>query len=122
MNLAVDKMNENSQYMDGFINSMSVMYELLRGVRVCAREILKVMLKGEECDPKLVELFCVKEMGHIAWIMRGSDLWFDSASDEFRGVTDIFNARVAKDGSLKPDFLRVMEQYMLSVDSRLSVQ
>jgi hypothetical protein len=118
MDLAVDKMNQNYQYTEGFINSMAVMYELLRGVRVFVREIMKVVEKGDECDPRLVQLVCVKEMGCIAWIMRGSDIWFDLAKDEFRAVTDTFNTRVAKDETLKPDFLRAMENYILNVANR----
>ena len=50
--------------------------------------------------------------------MRGSDVWFDLAKDEFRAVTDTFNTRVAKDETLKPDFLRAMENYILNVANR----
>ena len=111
-------MNEDAKYVAGFINNMAVIYKLLRGVRVCSREFLRVVEKGEECDPKLTELVCVKEMGDIACIMRGSDVWFDSAREKFCDVTDVFNARVSEDGTLKPDFLWAMEQYVLNVNSR----
>ena len=118
MDLAVDKMNQNSLYTEGFINSMAVMYELLRGVRVFVRRIMKVVEKGDECDPRLVQLVCVKEMGCLAWIMRGTDIWFDKAKDEFCDVTDTFNTRVSKDETLKPEFLQAMENYILNVANR----
>jgi hypothetical protein len=117
MDLAVEKMNQNSLYTEGFINSMAVMYELLRGVRVFVRRVMKVVEKGNECDPKLFHLVCVKEMGILAWIMRGTDVWFNQAKDEFRGVTDTFNTRVSKDETLKPDFLQAMENYILNVEN-----
>jgi hypothetical protein len=73
--------------------------------------------KGNECDPKLFHLVCVKELGIFAWIMRGTDVWFNQAKDEFRGVTAIFNTRVSKDETLKPDFMQAMENYILNVEN-----
>ena len=43
---------------------------------------------------------------------------FKICKDEFCAVTDTFNTRVAKDETLKPDFLRAMENYILNVANR----
>ena len=79
--------------------------------------VMKVVERGNDCDPKLFHLVCVKEMRLLAWIMRGTDVWFNEAKDEFLGVTAIFNTRVSKDETLKHDFLKAMENYILNVEN-----